>query len=301
MTEQNILTVDAVSKYFDGVTALDHVNLSIRPGARVALLGHNGAGKTTLFRLILGFIKPDQGSIKVVGHAPGHIMARRSLAYLPENVAFPETLTGREIMHFFARLKDVDAHEAVLSLARVGLEGAGDRRVRTYSKGMRQRLGLAQALLGAPRLLLLDEPTSGLDPLVRREFYNFFDELSAAGTSILFSSHGLSELADKTDRLLILRAGGLVADGSLQELRAQAALPIRIRVKAVENRSDELAARLGGQRINGRQIDVMCAMGEQLEKVRQVSALRGLVCDMEIRPPSLTDIYQYFSMQPGAS
>src|SRR5690606_13764887 len=133
--------------------------------------GHNGAGKTTLFRIVLGFIKPTSGTLSIAGHAPGSDAARRVVSYLPEQVAFPKMLTGREIVRFYASLKGAASDAVQDVLKKVDLVEAADRRVETYSKGMRQRLGLAQALVGRPGLLLLDEPTSGLDPISRQHFY----------------------------------------------------------------------------------------------------------------------------------
>ncbi len=292
-----ILTIDKAEKHFRKVRALDDVSLSVSPGERVALLGHNGAGKTTLFRLILGFIKPDRGRLRVAAQAAGSNVARQAIAYLPENVAFQKSLTGHETIALFARLKGAASKEAAGALQRVGLGPAAARRVGTYSKGMRQRLGLAQALIGAPQLLLLDEPMSGLDPLSKRDFFGFFDELAAAGTAVLFSSHGLSEVAGKSDRIIILRSGRVVADGPLSILQTQAALPINIRV-TMKTRADELAARLGGKRVNGEAVEVVCAANEKLEKIRMVTAFDGQVSDIEIRQPSLDDIYHYFSTRP---
>ena len=138
---------------------------------RVALLGHNGAGKSTLMKIILGLIPYDSGEVMVCGAAPGSAAARRQVAYLPENVAFHPALTGQEQIAQYLSLRGESPKLALGLLDRVGLHQAATRRIGTYSKGMRQRVGLAQALIGKPRLLVLDEPTSGLDPVSRRDFY----------------------------------------------------------------------------------------------------------------------------------
>ncbi len=296
-----LLEVSSITKSFGALRALDNVALSVAPGERVALLGHNGAGKTTLFRLILGFIKPDTGSISIAGAQPGSDDARQAIAYLPESVAFPASLTGHEILMLFARLKGVDRHAVQHALERVGLDSAAKRRVGTYSKGMRQRLGLAQALISVPKLLLLDEPTSGLDPLSRNEFYGFFDDLAAAGAAVIFSSHGLNEVAGKTDRVLILKGGRMVADGTHAQLMAEAGLPVRIRITVEGASADALSSRLGGHRINGGMVEVLCGAGEKLEKMRLVSAFETGVRDIEILKPGLDDVYRYFSTRPEAS
>ena len=163
---------------------------------------------------------------------------------------------------------------------------------------MRQRLGLAQALLGSPGLMLLDEPTSGLDPLSRHDFYALVDEVAAAGTAVLLSSHSLSEIEARTDRVAILRDGRLVADASLAQLQSQAALPVRIRVRARPETIDEVSARLGGRRVNGQAVELVFAQPEKMRTIAAISALGSLVTDFEVAQPSLDDIYAHFS-RPG--
>lgn len=295
-----MLNVRSVTRNFKAVRALDSVDITVAPGESVALLGHNGAGKTTLFRLILGFIKPDSGSISVCGAPPGSDAARQSISYLPENVAFQSTLTGKEVLTLFARLKGVDPKTAMSALERVGLGEAARRQVRGYSKGMRQRLGLAQALIGAPRLLLLDEPTSGLDPLSRREFYDHFAEMAAAGTAVVFSSHGLGEVDGKTDRIIILRSGRVVAEGPRARLQAEAGLPIRIRIVVAHEAADALAGRVGGRRINGEKVEIICRPEEKLEKIKLATAFASGVRDIEVREPGLDEVFHYYSTRPEA-
>ncbi len=290
-----VLQIDQVSKTFQSIRALDGVSLNVAAGERVALLGHNGAGKTTLFRLILGFTKPDCGSIRIAGEDPGTDVARNAVSYLPESVMFPKTLTGREIVTFYARLKSVPKTEVDPLLERVGLADAADRYAGTYSKGMRQRLGLAQALAGRPRLLLLDEPTSGLDPLSRQDFYSLVDDVAAAGSAVLLSSHSLSELEAKTDRVAILRTGQLVANASLEQLQAESAVPLRIRVRARHDSVVEVNERLGGARINGQSVELLCPVPDKMSRLAAISALGPLVTDFDVSQPSLDEIYRHYS------
>lgn len=290
-----VLDIDNVSRRFGRINALDQVSLRVAPGERVALLGHNGAGKTTLFRAILGFIALDAGAITIDGSQPGSIHARQSVSYLPENVAFPKTLSGREVVTLYARIRKVAPSEALDLLERVGLADAADRRTGTYSKGMRQRLGLAIAMIGNPRLVLLDEPTSGLDPLSRQDFYALVNERAASGTSVLLSSHGLGELEAKTDRIAILRSGELVADAPLSDLQQAAALPLRIWVKARPDMVDTVSDQLGGQRINGQALEFFCTPDEKMARIKSISALGEAVMDFEIAQPSLVEIYRHYS------
>ena len=295
----NSLTLSQVTKTFDGMTALDAVSFTVAPGERVALLGHNGAGKSTMMKIILGLIPATSGQIEVLGGAPGSLAARDGTAYLPENVAFHPALTGLEQIRLYLRLRGGKPSEAMGLLERVGLGHAAKRRIGTYSKGMRQRVGLAQALIGPPRLLVLDEPTSGLDPVSRRDFYQILDGLAAEGAAILLSSHALTEVEARTDRIVILSKGRLMANDTLAALRRSAALPIRLQVSARPGAADQVALRLAGGRRNGVMVDLTCAHDEKLARLGDIAALKGLIEDVEIMPPSLEDIYSHFSRRDG--
>ncbi|MCP1337838.1 ABC transporter ATP-binding protein [Futiania mangrovi] len=289
------LIVDKATRRYGTVETVSAVSLRVGAGERVALLGHNGAGKTTLMKMILGLNPVDAGRIEVFGHAPGTRAGRAACAYLPENVAFHSSLTGREQLRLYARLKGEAARAADGLLERVGLADAANRRIGTYSKGMRQRLGLAQAMLGRPKLTVLDEPTSGLDPISRRDFYALVDELAERGAAVLLSSHALTELEARTDRIAILRDGHLVADAALDALRAQAGLPIRLTVRARADAVEEVAGRLGGTRLNGRSVELACAPAEKMDRIGDAAALGALVDDIDVVPPSLEDLYRHFS------
>jgi Cu-processing system ATP-binding protein len=289
------LTLSTVTKAFGATRALDAVGFSVAPGERVALLGHNGAGKSTLMKIVLGLIPADSGVIEVCGAAPGSAAARKQVAYLPENVAFHPALTGLETLRTYLRLRDEDPGLGMGLLDRVGLGAAARRRIGTYSKGMRQRVGLAQALIGHPRLLVLDEPTSGLDPVSRREFYAMLDELAAEGAAILLSSHALTEVEARTDRIVILSRGQMVANDTLASLRRRAALPTRMQITAREGAADAVAGELAAGRRNGVMVDLTCSADEKLGRIGQIAGLGALVEDVEVIPPSLEDIYSHFS------
>ena len=290
-----ILTLSQVTKTFGETKALRSVSLNVAAGERVALLGHNGAGKSTLMKIVLGLIPADRGDMSVVGAAPGTRMARSATAYLPENVAFHPALTGLEQIAFYLRLRGESPRAAQGLLDRVGLSEAGRRRIGTYSKGMRQRVGLAQALIGWPKLMVLDEPTSGLDPISRREFYAILDDLAAEGTAILLSSHALTEVEARTDRIAILSRGHLVANDTLANLRRGAALPIQLQVAARPGSADEVARRLDGRCVNGTRVDLNCTHEDKLSRLSDITELRGLIEDVHVVPPSLEDIYEHFS------
>ncbi len=293
------LKISELTKTFARLKALDAVSLTVEPGSRVALLGHNGAGKSTLMKIILGLLPFDAGAIEVCGATPGSAEARRQVAYLPENTAFHPALTGEEQIGHFLALRGESPKGARALLDRVGLHDAARRRIGTYSKGMRQRVGLAQALIGKPRLLVLDEPTSGLDPVSRRDFYTLLDGLAADGAAVLLSSHALTEVEARTDRILILSQGRMVATGSLADLRRSAALPVTMHVTAKNGYASDIAAALPGAIRVGADLRLSCGQDQKLRMLTRVTGLGDKVADIEVVPPSLEDIYSHFSRRDG--
>ncbi|MHA3980099.1 ABC transporter ATP-binding protein [Halovulum sp. GXIMD14794] len=292
-----ILSLSNLTRRYGLTTALDAVDLSLAAGERVALLGHNGAGKSTLMKLVLGLIAASDGRIEVAGHAPGSPVARALTAYLPENVAFHPALTAREQIRHFLRLRGASAREAGSLVERVGLAEAADRRIGTYSKGMRQRVGLAQALIGRPRLMVLDEPTSGLDPVSRREFYGLLDELAASGTAILLSSHALSEVETRTDRIVILSKGCKVAEGTLEALRSEAALPLTVTLHPRLGREADLAAAFPEAQRTADLLTLTCPQSEKLALMARLSGSGDTLADFDMLPPSLDDVYAHISQR----
>ena len=288
------IQLEGVSKSFGPIQAVRDVSFSLGEGEIVALVGHNGAGKTTLIKMMLGLIRPTAGTVRMLGEDPATGLAevRTRLGYLPENVSFNPALTGTETLNFYSALKRTGRGQIRGLLERVGLAGAADRRVRTYSKGMRQRLGLAQALLGQPKVLLLDEPTTGLDPASRRDFYAFVDELRDSGSTILLSSHALSELEGRADRVIIMGRGVKVADGTLDELRGLARLPTRIRIRfpdGEERRREELS---GWRPINGHMLEIDAAPEDKVWLLD--AAIRSGIRDLDVTPPTLDELYAHF-------
>ncbi len=278
---------------------MSDVSLEVAPGERVALLGHNGAGKSTLMKVILGLIAADSGKVSVCGAAPGDAIARTKVAYLPENATFHSALTGLEQITHYMRLRGENPSGATALLDKVGLGHAAKRRIGTYSKGMRQRVGLAQTLIGRPSLLVLDEPTSGLDPVSRRDFYELLDALAADGAAILLSSHALTEVEARTDRLLILSGGRMVARGTLPDLRREAALPVAMHITAHNGYDADILTALPGAIRVGRALHINCSQSEKLATLAKVAGMKEKVADIEVVPPSLEDIYSHFSRRDG--
>jgi len=215
------------------VTGLAGLNLTVEPGEVFGYIGANGAGKPTTIKTFLGRIRPTRGEALLFGGSSKDPDSRRDVGFLPESPYFYEYLTGRETIDFYARLSGIPREEraprAAEVLERVGLGGAADRQVKTYSRGMRQRLGLAQAIVHRPKLVILDEPMSGLDPLGRRDVRMLIQEVARGGATVFFSSHILSDVEALCDRVGVMAAGKLVAVGRVEELA-------RARVKTVELR-----------------------------------------------------------------
>ena len=297
--------IEKIGKDYRASTVLADVSLALPEGRCLALIGHNGAGKTTLMKLILGLIRPTRGRLAVLGEDPATAgkSLRRKLGFLPENVSFHDELTGADTIAFYARLKGVDQRQGRELLERVGLTGAAGRRVKTYSKGMRQRLGLAQALLGTPRLLLLDEPTTGLDPVLRQEFFRIIRELTGSGATVILSSHVLTELEARTDLAAILRDGRLVAYGDLDNLRKEAGLPVVVRVKGD---AKAISSKLNGafpKTLHDAEhaVDIDCAPERKMTLLKTLAGFGSICEDVEIRPPSLDDLYLHYSGRPIAT
>jgi ABC-2 type transport system ATP-binding protein len=214
------LAVRGLEKRYGSVTALGGVDLEVEEGELVGLLGPNGAGKSTLVKIACGLVRPTTGSASICGEAAGSPPARAALGYLAELFRFPGWQRAQEVIALHQRLAGSSggAAERAELLALVGLADARRRRVEEMSKGMQQRLGLAQALVGRPRLLLLDEPTSALDPAGRRDVRVLLEELRRRGIAVLLNSHLLSEVELVCDRVVIISRGEVVAAGAPAEL-----------------------------------------------------------------------------------
>ncbi|HLD64844.1 MAG TPA: ABC transporter ATP-binding protein [Pseudomonas sp.] len=300
----NAVEIQGVSQRYGRMTVLQALDLSLGEGEVLGLFGHNGAGKTTCMKLILGLLQPSAGRVQVLGCQPHDPQVRRRLGYLPENVTFYPQLSGRETLRHFARLKGAPGAQVDELLEQVGLTGAADRRVKTYSKGMRQRLGLAQALLGEPRLLLLDEPTVGLDPIATQDLYRLVDRLRQQGTSIILCSHVLPGVEAHIDRAAILARGQLQAVGSLASLREAAGLPTLIRASGLQQ-PEQLRQRWNADGHPARPwgtagVEVTALNGHKLDLLRQLLD-DGEPQDIEIHQPSLEDLYRYYMERAGAA
>jgi ABC-2 type transport system ATP-binding protein len=217
----------------DGARALDDLTIAVREGEIFGFLGPNGAGKSTAIRLLLGFLHPSAGSASVYGHdvVTDSVEIRRRVGYLPGGIALYDTLTGERLLDYLGGLTGRPPVRRAELCDRLELSAATLRRpVRDYSRGMRQKIGIVQALQHDPELAILDEPTEGLDPLMQRAFYTILDDLRAAGRTIFFSSHVLSEVERVCDRVAIIRRGRLVALEDVDALLAHRQRNVELRV-----------------------------------------------------------------------
>ena len=266
----NALDVRGLTKLYGSITALSGVDLAVGEGELVGLLGPNGAGKSTLVKIACGLVRQTRGTAEVRGHRAGSLQARRSLGYLAELFRFPGWYSADELLELHQRLTGSTggSGERIELLELVGLLEARDRRVETMSKGMQQRLGVAQALIGSPPLLLLDEPTSALDPVGRRTVRGLLERLRERGISVLLNSHLLSEIELVCDRVVILLDGRVVSEGSPAELA---------RPRGVEIETDD-----GTQLVEGvAREDVPRLVAEAVAAGRKVYGVRLLSSTLE--------------------
>lgn len=199
--------------------AVHDLTLSVQPGEVVGFLGPNGAGKSSTIKAIMGFVAPEAGSVCVFGHESGSTRAKSKIGYLPEVALYYPFLTPLETLRLYGLLQGLSGRslydESMYLLERVGLKGREKQQLKTFSKGMQQRLGIAQALLGSPDLLVLDEVTSGLDPIGRRHLRDVLRQIKETGTTIFFSSHELDEVAQLCDRVILISNGRVVSERTM--------------------------------------------------------------------------------------
>ena len=248
-----VIETHDLTKVYEGawkgqdVLALNKLNISIEEGEIFGFLGPNGSGKTTTIKMLLGLIFPTSGHLEILGRKDiGKPAVREKIGYLPEGAYYPDFLKGEEVLRFYGQLYGLTGSELKRRIAQVletvGMTRARKRLIRGYSKGMRQRIGLAQALINDPQILILDEPTTGLDPIARKEIRDILAELRSRGKSLFISSHELLEVELISDRVGILFEGNLQTLGTIDELLTERDLSIRVADATPEKLKEVTAA-----------------------------------------------------------
>ena len=290
-----VIETQGLRKRFGAKLAVADLSLSVAAGEVFGFLGPNGAGKTTSLKMLLGLIEPSAGKARVLGAPLGDRRARARLGFLPEHFRFHEWLTGRELLSFHGRLYGLSGPALRTRLedllGRVDLLEAGDRPLREYSKGMLQRVGLAQALLNQPRLVFLDEPTSGLDPLGRLLVRDIIRELKAGGTAVFLNSHLLGEIEATCDRVVFLKAGRTVRELQIQGRVDR--LEVELRLGAVDAGILAGLDRLGRRLETGSdRIRLQVSDEENLPEIAAYLVGRGVkLYDMHAARPSLESLF----------
>jgi Cu-processing system ATP-binding protein len=291
-----MIRYDAFTKRFDGRIAVDALTLDIARGSIVALLGPNGSGKTTSLKAAAGLVRPTSGAVLLgEDRRPAtDPLARRHCAFLPQRVAFPEALTGREVVDFYRRLRGSDLEAGARALQIAGLNGSSNRAVGAYSGGMVQRLGLAVALLPQTAVLLLDEPTAALDPDGLHALYRVIEE-RRAGAAILFSSHQLGDVERLADRVAVLAGGRLVALLTVREMAMRLAdrgvMHVDVRRKAPDL-LDRVRAVSPGAELLGDQVIVPGAASIRAAALDAIRAGGGEIAGITTREGQLEEFYR---------
>jgi ABC-2 type transport system ATP-binding protein len=296
MADHPVIQARSLSKSYGSTRGIDGLDFTVEEGEIFGLLGPNGAGKTTTIRLLLDLIRPDSGSVHVFGTEPrGTPAVRRRIGYLPGDLRLYERMSGREQLSYYAGLRDLAGLGRADELAeRFDVEL--DRPLRTLSKGNRQKVGIVQAFMHDPDLLILDEPTSGLDPLVQQTFYALLDEVRAAGRTALISSHVLPEVQRVAGRVALLREGRVVLEDTVEALRAHAVAHVEVTLAAPAP-VDAFAAVAGAREISRHDHTIVFALtGEPDSPVKALAAHH--VVALESREADLEDVFLALYKEP---
>ncbi len=303
----NVIETHDLTKKYGAFVAVDRLNLTVQPGEVFGLLGPNGAGKTTTILMLLGLTEPTSGSVRVLGLDPARqpLSVKSRVGYLPDQVGFYDELTARQNLAYIARLNGIPGSEIDRrvddALARVGLSHAADKRVRTFSHGMRQRLGLADVLIKQPKLIIMDEPTSGLDPEASHQFLDMIRGLKEEGITILLSSHLLHQVQAVCDRVGLFNQGKMTLEGTVNELaqrvlggayriRVDAQGPQTAIVQALEQVPHVVHVRAADTTI----YEVEAAQDVRPEAAQAVIAAGGRLLGLGVQAQSLDDIYSAY-------
>ncbi|MBT4837499.1 MAG: ABC transporter ATP-binding protein [Methylococcales bacterium] len=297
-----LIQLKNIKKYYQQNKVLENISLDIFAGEHLAIIGNNGQGKTTLIQILLGLIPANEGDIFIQGKQvsfPRTSQDKIIFGYLPENVNFYPNLTARRTLSYFAKLKNVAENQVMELLELVGLAHVADEVVKIFSKGMRQRLGLAQALLGQPACLLLDEPTNGLDPGGIQEFYQTLENLQNQNVAILTVSHLLAEIEPRLDRLALLNDGLLQYTGSISQLTQATDLPSIIKINLQPPQAEKLQKKLQALVKNivynnaNQQLSIECQLEKKAVILDELMQYSEQLPTLSIRNPDLNSFFHH--------
>jgi ABC-2 type transport system ATP-binding protein len=295
-----VISTHGLTKHYGSVPALTDLTLDVREGEIFGFLGPNGAGKSTAIRTLLGFLHPTRGEASVLGLdiTSQSVEIRRLTGYLPGGIALYDSLTGEQVLDYLVDLQGREPHRRAELCDRLELSASVlKRRVRDYSRGMRQKIGVVQALQHDPELAILDEPTEGLDPLMQQAFYRLLDDLRSEGRTIFFSSHILSEVERLCDRVAIIRAGRLMALHDVGELLARRRRKVTIRWRGAAPDPTTLPG-LSDVQVDGTRI-IGTLSGEVAGFVRSIASPN--LDDLTIEPASLEEAFlEYYATDDNA-
>jgi ABC-2 type transport system ATP-binding protein len=307
MDENTVISTTDLTKKYGGFVAVDRLNLKVQAGEVFGLLGPNGAGKTTTILMLLGLTEPSSGSVRVLGLDPARqpLSVKSRVGYMPDQVGFYDELTARENLTYIARLNGIPNGQVGRRvgevLEKVGLEKVADKRAGTFSRGMRQRLGLADVLVKQPQLIIMDEPTSGLDPEASHEFLMMIRSLKEEGITILLSSHLLHQVQAICDRVGLFNQGKMVLEGTVEELaRRVLGGAYRILVDAEGEKTAikdalEKIPEVAAVRVSDSKVyEVEATHDVRAEAARAVIDAGGRLLRLGIQAQSLDDIYSAY-------
>jgi ABC-2 type transport system ATP-binding protein len=287
----DIIEIKNLTKYYGKIKGIEDISISVKKGEIFGFLGPNGAGKTTTIRTLLGFLKPTSGNAYIFGLdiEEDGIEIKQDIGYIPGDLNLYGHLTGRQFLNYFISLRDSDMYlfDELLSIFEVPL----DRKIKGYSKGMKQKLGIIQAFMHDPELVIMDEPTAGLDPLLQQEFYKFLKKEKNKGRTMFFSSHILSEVDKVCDRVAIIRNGNLVALEDVDTLKNKKGKIIRVKIK------EKLSKFTGPKQIKLKDGWIHFVASDDIDHWIKKLA-KYTILDVEINEFSLEDIFiRYYEGQ----
>lgn len=310
--DELMIEAHGLTKHYGDFTAVDGLDLAVRRGEIYGLLGPNGSGKTTTILMLLGLTEPTAGSVRVVGFDPVRqpLSVKSRAGYMPDEVGFYDELTAAENLAYIAKLNGIPQAEAErrieAALARVGLSEVADKRVGTFSRGMRQRLGVADVLIKQPQLIIMDEPTQGLDPEGAREFLEIIRGLSHEGITILLSSHLLHQVQATCDRVGLFHRGRKVLEGSVSELAQQVlggayrvSVQARGPAEAIEMALRKVPGAVAVMRRGEDRFELQATDDLRAEAAEAVVKAGGRLFSLAVETPSLDDIYTRYFQEVG--